>query len=296
MNKFKAKTELNINKSEVPDLYKSEPVKNTDKPKSVIDNFIKEDEVIDLSSYSLGNFSNLLQKSLEKRSPIFLWSKERQNKKIQLDNEYQLLILEKIKNHRLVADEYSRLKADEIFTPEFIRNLIANKRMEAEHFFEKAIAEHRVYINTMKVEMDLKTSLVDHDQIEKDRKIAENERIRAGNESVRADNLIKYAQADKIKAEAESIKSQNELKVMVMGKIDFNNFPPAYISDLLIALAGLNMKSFGDFEMDERLRNMFERMEKSKVEKAEAEVKDFMNSAAFRKWQFEQDQKNPKYK
>lgn len=291
MNKFKAKTELNINKSEVPDLYKSEPVKNTGKPKSVINNFINEDEVIDLSNYSLGNFSNLLQKSLEKHSPIFLWSKERQNNKVRLDNEYQLLILEKIKNYRLVADEYSRLKADEIFTPEFIRNLIANKRMEAEHFFEKAIAIHRVDITKMKVDMDLTNSLIDHDQIEKDRKIAENEKLKAEAEATRADNLIKYAQADKIKAEAESIKSQNELKVMVMGKIDFNNFPPAYISDLLIALAGLNMKSVGDFEMDERLRNMFERMENAKVSKAEAEVKDFMNSAEFRKWQFDRDKK-----
>ena len=81
-----------------------------------------------------------------------------------------------------------------------------------------------------------------------------------------------------------------------MSKIDFNNFPPAYISDLLIALAGISMKSVGDFEMDERLRNMFERMEKSKVDKAEAEVNDFINSAAFKKWQFDIEKNNPKYK
>ena len=264
--------------------------------KSMIDEFIKDTDIIDLSNRNIGNLHDLLQSSINKSSPMFLWSKNRQNNKVRLDNEYQLLILEKIRNLRLISDEYNRLQADQIFTGEFIRNLIANKRMEAEHFFEKAVASHRVELTKMKVDMDLTNSLVDHDQIEKDRKIAENERIRVQNEAIRADNLIKYAQADKIKAEAESIKSQNELKVIVMSKIDFNNFPPAYISDLLIALAGISMKSVGDFEMDERLRNMFERMEKSKVDKAEAEVNDFINSAAFKKWQFDIEKNNPKYK
>ena len=136
--------------------------------KSMIDEFIKDTDIIDLSNRNIGNLHDLLQSSINKSSPMFLWSKNRQNNKVRLDNEYQLLILEKIRNLRLISDEYNRLQADQIFTGEFIRNLIANKRMEAEHFFEKAVASHRVELTKMKVDMDLTNSLVDHDQIEKD--------------------------------------------------------------------------------------------------------------------------------
>ena len=139
--------------------------------KSVIDSFVRDSDVINMSNRNIGTFHNQLQESIDKREPIFIWSRNRRNEKIRLDVEYQSYMLKKISNLRLISDEYNRLQADAIFTEEFIRNLVANKRMEAEHFFEIAIASHRVTLTKMKVDMDLTNSLVDHDQIEKDRKI-----------------------------------------------------------------------------------------------------------------------------
>jgi hypothetical protein len=121
-----------------------------------------------------------------------------------------------------------------------------------------------------KSKIDIANSLINHDQVELDRKIAENERIRVDNK--------------KIKAETKSIKTQNKLRKLVMSKINFDNFPHAYISDLLVALSDINIKSFSQFEMEERLNKIYERMENTKAKKAEAEVDDFMNSAEFRKW------------
>jgi hypothetical protein len=43
--------------------------------------------------------------------------------------------------------------------------------------------------------------------------------------------------------------------------------------------------------MEERLNKIYERMENTKAKKAEAEVDDFMNSAEFKKWQFNRDKK-----
>jgi hypothetical protein len=262
---------------------------------SIINSFVKDSDVINMSERNVGKFHDQLQESINKREPIFIWSRNRRNEKIRLDVEYQSYMLQKISNLRLISDEYNRLQADDIFTEEFIRNLVANKRMEAEHFFEDAIAAHKVSLTDKKVKIDLTNSLIDHDQIEKDRKIAENERIRVQNEATRADNLIKYAEVDKIKAETDSITAQNELRRIVQNKIDFNKFPPAYLSDLLSALSGLSIKPYSEFDFDQKLKNIFERMENARASKAEEEVRDFRNSAEFRKWQFDQDKKNPKY-
>ncbi len=262
------------------------------KNNSVIESFIKDSDVIDLSNRSIGNFHNQLQESVNKKSPMFLWSKERQNNKIRLDNEYQLLILEKIRNLRAISDEYNRLQADEIFSGEFIRNLVANKRMEAEHYFEKAVASHRVELTKMKVDIDLTNSLVDHDKIEKDRKIAENEKLKAEAEATRADNLIKYAQADKLKAEAESIRNKNELYGLVISKINFDNFPPVHLTYLISVLSGFNADAFTDLDIKEKLKEVYINMEETKAKKAQVEVEDFMNSAEFRKWKNEQAKKD----
>lgn len=219
--------------------------------KSIIDEFIKESDVIDLSNRNVGNFHDLLQSSINKSSPMFLWSKERQNNKVRLDNEYQLLILEKIRNLRLISDEYNRLQADQIFTREFIRNLIANKRMEAEHFFEDAVASHRVNLTKMKVDIDLTNSLVDHDQIEKDRKIAENERIKIQNEEA--------------KAKVEDIKSITRMRDKVTDNFDPSTLDPKHISQIVIN-AILPGNGTQDFDFQNGINDSTLKAEEAKAE------------------------------
>lgn len=247
------------------------------KPKGLSDSFINNNEVLDLPKMTIQNFYDELQTTIEKRSPMFLWSKERANEKLRLDNEKQILIFNKIQNLRAIAEEFLKLKAEAIFSQEFIKNLIAEKRMMAEQYFESAVAEHRKKLTAIKTEIDLNSSLVDHDQIAKDRKRAENE-------AIRAENLIKYAQADKIKAEAQSIQAQNELKTMIMSKIDFSSMPPVYTTYLLSALSGLNAEAFTDLDIKEKLKEVFINLEETKAKRAQAEVDDFINSAEFRKW------------
>jgi len=267
MSQFKAKTELNINKVDVPIEYD-----NT--PEEVSNSY---NDVYDFAQISIDNLSKILQSTINSRTPFFIWSRERQNEKIRLDNEKQNLILDKISILQSTITDINQLKADIFFSAEYINNLIADKKMRAEHYFQLAIAQHKESLTGIKVNIDLTNSLVDHDQIDKDRKIKTNQ-------GIDADNAIKLAQARKLQAEAENMESLNELRKIVMSKIDFDNFPHAYISDLVIALSGVNMKTFSQFEMEDSLNKIFERMENAKARKAEAEVDDFMNSAEFRKW------------
>ena len=266
---------------------------NTDiNKKSIIDEFIKDSDVIDLSKRNIGNFHDQLQQSINKKSPMFLWSKERQNNKVRLDNEYQLLILEKIRNLRAISDEYNRLQADEIFSGEFIKNLVANKIMEAEHYFEKAVASHRVELTKMKVDIDLTNSLVDHDQIEKDRKIAENERIRA-------DNYVKYAEGDKIKAEADHIRIKSQIEYTkinminkAMEEIDLSEFPPAFKTFIFTSFLNVDVSQMTQFELQENMKEFIFQQARAETDRKTAETEDFKNSAEFRKWKNDRAKKD----
>jgi actin-related protein len=267
------------------------PVKvnnNDEKKKNIIDTFFHEDDALKLANFSVGEFSNELEKSISANKRMFLWSKRRENEKIRLDNEYQVLLLEKIRNLREHNREVNLLKADAIFSEEFILALIAEKRMEAQHIFELAVANHNLVLTKTKTEIDLNVSLVEHDNIEKERKRKENA-------AIDADTKIKLAQADKASAEAEKIKADarsidtiNDLRVLVMSKIDFNNFPPRHLSRLLAALSRINPDFLTHADLQDRLDDIFVDMETAKAKKAHAEVDDFINSAEYRKWKNDQ--------
>ncbi len=202
---------------------------------NIINSFVKDSDVINMSERNVGTFHDQLQESINKREPIFIWSRNRRNEKIRLDVEYQSYMLQRISNLRLISDEYNRLQADDIFTEEFIRNLVANKRMEAEHFFEDAVAVHKVNLTHKIVEIKLTDSLTEHDQIEKDRKKAENERIKIENEE--------------LSARVEEIKSITKMRDKIIDNFDPSTLDQKHISQIVInsILPGSNIQDF-DFQ------------------------------------------------
>lgn len=251
---------------------------------------VKKDESvsraeINLPELNIQQLYDELQGSINSGTPMFLWSRKRQNKKIELDNEKQVMIFQKIRYLRNLSDEYLRMKADIIFSEEYLGYLVDENKMKAEQYFQLMIAEHQLELTKMKSEIDLTNSLLDHDIIEKNKK-------RIINDGLFADNEIKLAQAEKLKAEADSLKTQNELKRIVMSKIDFDNFPPIYTAYLLSILSGVSSETFTDLDIKEKLKDVFINMEETKVKKAQAEVDDFINSAEFRKWKNDRAKKD----
>jgi hypothetical protein len=279
MSKFPVKPILAVNRNNITD----------NRQVSVIDSFINENDVFDVSNRNIDSLYNFTKEAIDKRKPMFLWSKKRNNEKIKLDNQHQHFLLDKILTLRDISDGYNRLYADEIFTEELIRNIVANKRMEAKHYFELAVANHKLSLTKIISEIDLLNSSLEDKEIENDRKRAETEKIRVENESMRADNLLKYAQVDRIRAETESIASLNELKRLLTERIDFSQYPPVLITYLLASLSGVQTDSFANLDIQEELKDIVVGVEKEKLRKLEIETNDFKNSAEFREWQFRRD-------
>ena len=61
---------------------------------------------------------------------------------------------------------------------------------------------------------------------------------------------------------------------------------------LLSVLSGFDTNAFSDLDIKEKLKDIYVDMEKTKADKARAEVNDFLNSADFRKWKSEQAKKD----
>jgi len=239
----------------------------------------------DLSNLTIDNLELQITKTINSKEPFFIISKRRQNERIKLDNEKQSFILEKIQTIKETLTNINQLKASLFLSDEFVANLIADEQMRAEHYFQLAIANHKKSLTKIISEIKLTENEINHDNALLGQEIKINE-------GIDADNEIKIAQAEKLRAEADSIKTQTELKRMVMDNIDFSNFPPAYISELVTALSGVNVRSFSEFNMEEKLNDIYERMGETSARKAEAEVNDFVNSAEYRKWKNDQAKKD----
>ena len=248
------------------------------KPLGAIERFVKDTDIIDMSDKTLDVFYDDLQKTATKRQPIFIWSKKRRNEKIKLDVEYQSFILEKISNLRRISDEYKRFKADQIFTEEFIRDLVADNRMAAKHHFEKAIAEHELTITQNVVAIKIANNLVDHDNIAKgkEQKIVEG---------IDAQNRITNAQAI-------SIETNNDIKKIIRDKMAIGEITPSEATNLLSVLSGNSMNSLNDLEFLKKLNDLKLKIENLNADRQEAELKDFINSSEFRKWKYNQSKKD----
>ena len=214
MSKFKAKSELNINKNNLP-LDEQNGIEKAD------------NNVLDLSKNTIQQLWVELDNTINSGTPMFLWSKRRLNEKIKLDNEKQVYIYEKIKNLRAIADEFAKLKADAIFSQEFIENLVAEKRMLAEQFFESAIAKHKNEIATIEVNTTLVKSQITHDDLAlKDKE---------------ADIRLKNAKARQEEMKAEESEVKISIIKKAIGEIEFTKLPPVYQTYILTAFLNMDI-------------------------------------------------------
>lgn len=111
------------------------------------DNYWSENDfddapVNDFDEITIDQLESNLINTINSGEPFFIWGKERQNQKIMLDNEKQAHILNKIAILRDISIELCRLKADKIFSQQFIEFLVKEKKMEAEQYFERTLQTH----------------------------------------------------------------------------------------------------------------------------------------------------------
>ena len=232
---------------------------------------------LDFSKITIEQLGKILESTINKKTPMFLWSRRRQNEKIELDNDKQLLIIEKIQGLRAIGNELINLKAGAIFDAEYINLLVADKRMLAQQYFEKTIAAHNLSISTTISDIKLINAKIEHDLVELDRKRAENERIRIEN--------------DKIKSEV----TLSDTKISIINKLlveaDFNHLTTQQ-TFLLHVFLGADPSQFTRFELEEELKEIVKQEKQAEANKKDAEADNAKTEAQSKKWKDEQAKKD----
>jgi hypothetical protein len=237
----------------------------------------------DFSKITIQQLGDELNETINLGTPIFLWSKERLNHKIQLDNEKQVLIFTKIQNLISISKVYCELMADAIFTSEFIENLNAEKRLMAEQSYQVAVANHKYLLTSIKSDIDLTSTKIYHDQVELDKKRAENE-------SIRADTAIKIANAKRIEAEVRESEKKIEIIEKLLNEADFNNLT-THQTFLLHTFLGADPNQFSEFQIREELKVILKQEKQAEADKKSAEADRVKKENEANEWKFGRDKK-----
>lgn len=268
MIKFVAKSVFNQNINEAPIVAKSDEaiIKHYDA------NNVPNNMVFNFANDNIGHLYKELMSSINKRAPFFLWSKDRENNKIRLDNEKQLLIVEKINNLRLLSGEFCNLQADAIFSEQYINFLVADKFAEAEREAELKAAQHKANIAKPLSDADL-----------------EYQRVYLAKEQIRS---IKVAN-DKLEAETERIKVQTNMIGCVFEKFDPSSLDQKTLGNIVLNSI-LPNASLGDFDFQDKMKNNLFDSEKAKTDmlKHQAEEKKLNNDEL--KAKYERNERNRK--
>jgi len=132
------------------------------------DGFYK-DKVINLDELSLADLTRQLSDSLEKRQRIFLWSKNREINKIELDADRQRMLKTRIETLREMGESLQLLRADAIVSEKMIvllsemkkskakaelKRIVASSKSESS-FYERKVKEDELFGEKFEIENEL---------------------------------------------------------------------------------------------------------------------------------------------
>lgn len=211
----------------------------------------------DFSKITIEKLGKELESTINSRTPFLICFKERQNNKISLDNEKQKLIIDKINNLRIISDAFCRLQADAIFSQNFIDNLVENKIMEAEHFFEISRSEQRKNLKILDVDTTLYGNLITHDVLKQEETRAE----------IRRKNALASQEEEKTKESGK----KNEIIDKILNGADFNNLTiqQTYI---LTTFLNTNANQFSEFDLREKMKDFLIQSVKAEADKKSHEA------------------------
>lgn len=270
MKKIKAKTKINNDISAIAVPVLSEDI-------SAVKINVQEREVWDFSKITINQLAKELDATINKRTPFFLWSKKRLNEKIQLDNEKQLLILNKIKYLSTIGEEFAGLQAESIFSSEYIQHILQKRIDLAEQYFEKAAAEHRKQLAIIDTDTALYQSRLTAD-------ILNQEDMRS---------KIRKANAEAAGDEARALIAEKKLEIInkVLSEADFKNLS-ANQTFLLMNFLDADVSKYSDFELRERMKDILIQQSKAESDKKTAEADHVRNETNYKKWKNDQAQKD----
>jgi hypothetical protein len=250
MSKFPGKTTIYGYRDDSIELKQESSI---DPEKEVV-NYEAEYEVI---QKTVGNLLDEISNTMNTDTPFFVFNVKRRNEKIRLNNEAQVMMFNQIQNVRAISNELLNLEADKIYGPKLLKYLVDMKLLDAEHCFEEIIAAHKLSITKKEVDKTLTISLIDHDSLDKQKKLSE---IKLNDGEAR----ILNANADKTGAEADLIKA----RVNSINKFN-ESFDPSKLSDELKVKIFISSVAPGveytDPNIEKSLNDSFSKSEKAKA-------------------------------
>ncbi len=269
MSKKKAESYLNISSSEEPYVEPGKEVLKT-----------QDDLAADFGFYQdkITNLFDGLNSSINSGEPFFIWSRERQIRKMELNNQKQVLILNQIQTLKDIADEFMQLKAQAIFSAEYIKNLVEEKYLLAEQYFERKKEEHLTIIRAEQA----KREHIGHDL--SDREIAQ----------LKEKAIIRRlnAEADKVEAEVREANARVDLIKLATGEINFSELPKSYQTYILTTFLNADANKLSDFDIREQMKDVIIQQAKAEADKKTAEVDGIKTKNASDEWKFGRDKKS----
>lgn len=159
-NKFSAKIKI-YGKKNLPKVSNSNELQTLNQNSGLFKNDVSNslEKMINLDSISLHTLTQQLADSLDKKQPIFLWSKRREINKIKLDIERQYELKRRIESLRQVGYELMQLRADALVSELLIPIL-------AEQKYEQAKADLARTVNKSKAETSYYNRKIEENYLE----------------------------------------------------------------------------------------------------------------------------------
>lgn len=235
-------------------------------------------DVLDFSD-SLAKLAQDLDVAINKKTPRFIWLKERQNNKIRLDNEYLVLLKEKIGYLRSLSEEFLQFHAEAVFSQEHLNNLLLDRRLSAKRYFE----DQELQFLIQKLSLEQQAIAIRKAEKELDINL---DKSKAEIEQIRADNAIKLAQADKlnsdslkiaaeaklIDAQAEALREKSIIAKLAIGEIKFSDLPKSHQTYIFVNYLNTDATKLNDFDIQEKLKDIVIQQAKAEADKKEAEA------------------------
>jgi len=216
----------------------------------------------DLSKLNLLQLSQELQKSLDSKSSMFIWRRERQNQKLLLEREKIKIILETIKDLTLTQKELINFQAETFLSNEMLSAIIANNRL--------VIKEQ--------LELKKKEFLLIHKQLDDGIvKIDHEKRAREIDlEARELDNLRKRAELNLLNAQTEEAKAKAQLIIYVVNELNLKNMPQTLQTYLISSIVNPQGSQYQDFDMQEQLKKFVikEADARARITAADASIKE----------------------
>lgn len=129
-------------------------------PKKVKVSTLEDDQVFDLTEFSIQQLLTNLQKGIKEKPSWFIFMRTREHEKIKLNTEQIRLLVDQLGQLRIAHAASMRMKADVILIKETIQHLVDLDRLKFQHAIAEELEGHKTKVHEQKYQRKTKDLVV----------------------------------------------------------------------------------------------------------------------------------------